>query len=94
MNRHARRAAAAQKKADDRKAKLVFHTDPLDISTEHIALFAATAAQAYTIAKGIPGIEFPVHIIIESGGARVCGTVEPDDGRGEGQPFVVDKMVH
>jgi hypothetical protein len=42
----------------------------------------------------MPGIEFPIHVIVESGGERVCGTMEPDDGLGGDESFIVDKTAH
>lgn len=100
MNRHARRAAAAQKKSgsdiggESGKSKMTLHTDPEDVTPEHLALFLTTAMQAYEFAKKAPGIEFPIHVIVESGDERVCGTMEPDDGLGGNEPFIVDKDVH
>lgn len=94
MNRHDRRAAAAAgaPASKDPKAKVTLHTDPVTVSQEHIAILLTTMSYAFTAGVKIPGVKFPIHIVVEFGGQKVCGTVEPSDGVGEST--AVNPMVH
>jgi hypothetical protein len=91
MNRHARRAEAA-KGAKEPKAKITLHTDPAAVSAEHMAILLTTMSYAFTAGVKIPGVKFPIHIVVEFDGQKVCGTVEPSDGVGEST--AVSLMVH
>jgi len=85
MNRHERRRAAALggKPAShgsdevDPKAKATLHTAPESVSQAHLAVLMTLLSFAYTAALKIPGAEFPIHIVVEFGGVKCCGTVEP-----------------
>lgn len=89
-NRHERRKAAVL--GEYPKARLIFHTDPLEVSQAHIAVFMVAASYTYTTAQSLRGkvgeVSFPIHIAIEFGGKKFCGSVEPSDGSEVGEPLL------
>jgi hypothetical protein len=58
------------------RAKITLHVDPASASKEHIAIFMTAASYAYTAGLSIPGVVFPIHVGIDFGGTKVCGTIE------------------
>jgi len=91
MNRHERRRAAALggkpagngAEGVDPKAKVTLHTAPESISQAHLAVLLTTLSYAYTSGLKIPGTDFPIHVVVEFGGVKCCGTVEPSTAEDE-----------
>jgi hypothetical protein len=90
VNRHQRRADAKKAGKPFVKAVVTLHTAPEDVPTALLATWMAAASYGYTAAYAVPGTSWPVHIVVEMGGKKVCGTVEPSTGEAPagGEPIL------
>jgi hypothetical protein len=87
MNRHDRRARAAQGGAAPPassypKARVELHTPPESVPPYHLAAFLSALSHAWEAANKVPGATKPVrfHLVLEMDGRKVCGNAVESDG--------------
>lgn len=67
------------------KAMVVLHVAPDCTNQQQLALFMVASSYAYSTAQSMQeaGPEYvptwPIHLVVESGGVKMCGTVEPSN---------------
>lgn len=62
--------------------KVTIHTEPGKAPAEHLAVLLSTLSNAFALGQKLPGTTWPIHVVVEWGGTRCCGTVEPAEGPG------------
>ncbi len=69
------------------KMKMTFHRPIEEVSETLVAMFLAQATHQWMMVHGLipgssgpmTGITYPIHIAVEMGGERMCGTIEPSE---------------
>lgn len=61
------------------KARLVLHTDPKTVGTSELALLIGLMGSAAHMARTLPGLKLPVHVMVEINGQKLCANAEAID---------------
>lgn len=76
----------------DGKFTIIFHTAPGTVSPSCLGLLMTTMERAFSAGEQLRGVTFPIHVMIEFGGQKACGTVQP--ATAAGASMTVDATVH
>ncbi len=86
MNRHERRSkkTARASVAPAPKMKITFHVAPESIAPPHLALLMQGLSEAFRLSTKMPGITYPIHLVVRQGDVNACGEVEPASNAPDG----------
>jgi len=68
---------------EEPKFDLTIHTDPTAATPPQIAILFAMLGEAWKLSRTFiaggegAGVDYPLHVVVEFGGKRVCGDVRP-----------------
>lgn len=74
------------------KFTIALHTKPETVSPSCLGLLLTTMERAFSAGEKLPGVSFPIHIMIEFDGQKACGTVQP--ATAAGAEMSVDPITH
>lgn len=57
---------------------VTLHQEPGTLPSTLLAMLLTSLEHAFTVGSKLPDVTFPVHVTVEFGGRKACGTIHPE----------------